>query len=115
MTSPRARAARRPVAGGVTFDIDEQTVVGEVYLRTLMRAQLRLALVVLAGVGLVLGGLPLLFLVIPEARTLRVAGVPLPWLVLGGGVYPVLVAAAALHIRASERAEREFVELVRRT
>ena len=38
----------------------------------------------------------------------------LPWLVLGVGVYPVLIAIAAYAVRQAERNERAFTELVRR-
>jgi hypothetical protein len=110
VTSPRrraARAARRPVS----VEIDEQTLVGEVYVRSLVRAQLRLGLVVAGGVLGALFVLPLLFR-LEDVRAVRVVGVPLPWLVLGVLVYPLILGAAVFYVRQAERLEREFVELV---
>lgn len=113
VTGPRTRSATRPTQRGV-LDLDEQTTVGEVYLRSLMRAQLRLALTVCLAVLLVGGGLPLLFWFWPATRSFRVAGLELPWLVLGVLVYPALVAGGWAYARVAERNERNFVALVER-
>ena len=104
---PRGRAALRA--------LDEQDVVGELLIRSLVRAQLGLALRLLAVFATLLGGLPLLFALLPAARSVQVAGLPLPWLVLGVLVYPALLAGAWLHVRLAERHERDFVELVERS
>ncbi|MDH2424055.1 hypothetical protein [Sphaerisporangium sp. TRM90804] len=113
VTSPRTTAARRP-RYPVTREIDEQTRLGEVYMGSLVRTQFRLALLVCAVLGCVVGGLPLLFLLVPELRELRLIGVPLPWVVLGGLVYPAFVTGAWLYIRQAERNERHFADLVER-
>lgn len=98
----------------VTAEIDDQTRLGEVYMRALLRAQLRLGLTV-AGVVLgLLATLPLLFAVVPQVSDVEVFGVPLPWVVLGGGVYPLLVTAAWVYVRGAERVERDFAEMVDR-
>ncbi|TDE00504.1 hypothetical protein [Jiangella asiatica] len=113
VTGPRrGRPPARRRAG--TAEIDAQTQLGEVYMRALLRAQLRLSLTV-AGVVLgLLALLPLVFAVAPRVSDVDVAGVPLPWLVLGGLVYPVLVAAAWFYVRTAERVERDFGEMVDR-
>jgi hypothetical protein len=113
VTSPRTSAARRPTTPG-TREIDEQTRVGEVYMNSLIQSQLRLALVVIAGAVIVLGGLPLLFALVPATRTLSVLGLPLPWLLLGIAVYPVAYIAARTYVRHAERIEAEFTEFVGR-
>ena len=113
VTGPRTRSATRPTQRGV-LDLDEQTTVGEVYLRSLMRAQLRLAMTVCLAVLLVGGGLPLTFALCPAARSYRVAGLELPWLLLGLLVYPVLVLGGWAYVRVAERNERNFVALVER-
>ena len=61
VTSPRTRAprARRPYSG--TREINEQSELGAVYMRTLIRAQRRLGLSVCLVVCGSLGVLPLLF------------------------------------------------------
>ncbi|MGH3342512.1 MAG: hypothetical protein ACRDPK_06420 [Carbonactinosporaceae bacterium] len=115
VTSPRTRASRSPRPYPVAREIDEQTELGEVYVRSLVRTQLRLGLLVCAVMGCLLGGLPLLFALLPELREVRVLGIQLPWLLLGALVYPVLIAAAWYYVRQAERNERDFAELVERS
>jgi hypothetical protein len=115
VTSPRTRAARPAPRGEVARDIDEQTRLGEVYIASLMRAQLRLALTVCSVFGCLLGGLPLLFALQPALRGLRVLGVPFAWLVLGVVVYPALLAGGWLYVRQAESNERDFADLVERS
>jgi hypothetical protein len=114
ITSPREGAPRRGPARTVTTDIDEQTRLGELYMATLIRAQWRLSVSVLASATMMIGGLPLLFLVVPATRTLSVGPIPLPWLILGVLIYPAIWLAAKYYVRASEQIEREFTELVAR-
>lgn len=114
VTSPRTSAARRPAMHTGTREIDEQTRVGEVYMHSLIQSQLRLALAVIAGAVVVLGGLPLLFAFVPATRTVAVFGLPLPWLLLGVVVYPVVYVAARIYVRHAERIEAEFTEFVGR-
>lgn len=108
--------AARPITGSLSArqEIDEQTGVGEVYMRSLMRAQLRLGLSVLAVVTITLGSLPILFTIEPRLGSLRLLTVPLPWLIVGASIYPLLVLAAWWHVRAAEKAERDFAEIVER-
>ncbi len=61
-----------------------------------------------------LGLLPLVFALVPSTRRVHVLGLPLPWLVLGILVYPSLVLVGRFYVRAAERNERDFVELVSR-
>jgi hypothetical protein len=114
VTSPRMSASPRPESRPATREIDEQTEVGEVYLNALLRSQLRPALVVLTTVLLGLGSLPLLFLLLPGVAGHRVGPVTVAWLVLGVAVFPLLFAAAWWHVRAVERAERDFTEILHR-
>jgi len=114
VTSPRMAARRRPPTRSGTSDIAEQTGVGEVYTRSLLRTQLRLGLSALAVIALGIGVLPALFAVEPQLAAIRVLTVPLPWLLIGVAVYPLLVGVAWWHVRASERAERDFASLVER-
>jgi hypothetical protein len=113
ITSPRTLAARSRRRRSNAAEIDALTRLGEVYVRSLMRAQLRLAgyvvLVLAASVGL----LPLLFRILPVSR-LHLLGVPLPWLLLGVLVYPWLLLLAWWYVRRAERNETAFVDLVER-
>ncbi|MEV4266821.1 hypothetical protein [Kribbella sp. NPDC049584] len=114
VTSPRTSAARRPIIPTGTREIDEQTRLGEIYMLSLVQSQLRLTLAVIAGVLLVLGSLPLLFWLVPPTRTLSIFGLPLPWVILGILVYPVVYVAARVYVRNAERIEAEFTEFVGR-
>jgi hypothetical protein len=115
VTSPRTTAVRRPPGRSALRALDEQDLVGELLVRSLVHAQLLLALRLLTVLAVLLGGLPLLFAVVPTTRDLVVLGLPLPWLVLGVLVYPALVVGGAVHLRLAERHERDFVELVERS
>ena len=114
MTSTRRDAPTRRELRPLTHDIDEQSSLGEVYVSGLMAAQLRLAAQVLAFGAVGLGGLPLLFLLVPATRTMELGRVPLPWLVLAVVVYPVAIVVARYYVRAAERIETEFTAVVRR-
>ena len=114
VTSPRT-VARRPRPTEVGRQIDDQTGLGEVYMRSLVRTQLRLAAGVLALVVGPLAALPLVFVAAPGVRETSLLGLPLPWLLLAGLVYPGAVLAGWWYARRAERAEREFAELVDRT
>lgn len=83
-------------------------------MSSLIQSQLRLALAVIAGAAVAIGGLPLLFLLVPATRTFAIFGVPLPWLLLGVAVYPVVYVAARIYVRHAERIEAEFTEFVGR-
>ena len=83
-------------------------------MSSLLRSQLRLALLVLAALAVLVAGLPLLFTVAPALVDVHVVGVPLPWLLLAGGVYPFLLLLGWLYVRAAERNEREFTHVVER-
>jgi 4-amino-4-deoxy-L-arabinose transferase-like glycosyltransferase len=96
----------------IARDLDEQTELGDVYLEGLMRAQLRLALTVLALMVAALGGFPLLLTLVPSTRTMTLAGVPLPWLVLGVLVYPATWLLARGYVRQAERIEADFADIV---
>ncbi|HET6625025.1 MAG TPA: hypothetical protein VFG63_01430 [Nocardioidaceae bacterium] len=111
VTSPRT-AAGRSRAVSISAEIDAQTRLGEVYIRSLMRSQLRLAVLVLFLLAVTVGVLPLLFVLVPATREAHVLGVPLPWLLLGFLVYPLLVLLGWFYVRQAERNERAFTDLV---
>lgn len=114
VTSPRMGAGRRPEHRPATREIDEQTGLGKVYLSALLRSQLRSGLALLGVVVLALGGLPVLFLLLPNVAGHRVGPVTVAWLLLGVAVFPGLLAAAWWQVRTAERVERDFTEIMRR-
>lgn len=107
---PRHATAGRPASR--LGDVHEQTDLGDVYLRSLLREQLGLALAVLGLLGLVLGPLPLVFHLWPGLADLEVAGLPVAWLGLGAVVYPFLLLLGWRYVRSVERNERDFSDLV---
>ena len=111
VTSPLTSAPAH-VRRSVRQEIDESTGIGEIYMRSLIRSQLRAALTVAITLVLSIGALPLVFLAFDSVTDYRIWGVPLPWLVLGVGVYPGLFTLGWLYLRQAERAERDFAELV---
>lgn len=111
VTSPRATGARQRRVH-VPSEIDAQTRLGEVYMASLLRSQLRLALMVLTALAVLVGGIPLLFWAFPELNDIDVLGMPLAWGLLAFGVYPLLLGLAWLYIRGAERNERDFADVV---
>jgi uncharacterized membrane protein len=89
----------------------EESAVGQVFVRSLIRSQLRLALVVAGGFLLILGAFPLLLAAIPGLADTRVAGIPLNWLLLGAGIYPVTGVSAWLYTRSAARNEARYRDL----
>jgi hypothetical protein len=111
ITSPRTVGARSRSRRSTAAEIDAQTRLGEVYVQSLMRAQLRLALMIVLALSLTLGLLPLV-LRLSAVQRAHLVGVPLPWLVLGLAVYPWLTALAWWYVRRAERNEAAFEDLV---
>jgi hypothetical protein len=115
VTHPRTAAARGASRRGVRRDVRDQTPLGVTMITSLRRSQLRLAVVVGLSVAIVLGGIPLLFLTVPSIRDARVGGLSVGWMLLGVAVFPFICGGAWFYVRAAERNEREFVDLVERS
>ncbi|MGH3349003.1 MAG: hypothetical protein ACRDO4_18640 [Nocardioides sp.] len=107
---PRRRASVVRPAG--TREIDAGTEVGEVYMRSLLREQRRLAIRVLAVLATTVAGLPLLFSAWPPLADQRLLGVPVAWVLLGVLVYPWLLFLGWRFLRRAEQNEADFEELV---
>jgi len=113
VTGPR-RDVRRAPRRNVAAEIDAQTGVGEAYVRTLIRSQLRLGIATIAAVVAPLAAMPLLFGLSPTMRTLTVGPIPLWWLLLGFLVYPAILGVSWWYVQRAERNERGFTSLVER-
>lgn len=111
VTGPR-RDVRRSSRRSFTDDIDRQTDAGELYVRSLVRTQLRLGLATVALVFVPLAAMPLLFGLWPAVRTLQVGPLPLWWLLLGVLVYPAILGVGWWYARHADRNERQFADLV---
>ncbi|MGH3904054.1 MAG: hypothetical protein ACRDTE_07695 [Pseudonocardiaceae bacterium] len=104
------RSSRRVVR--TLAEVEEQTGVGEVLVRQLVRAQLTLAMRLMALTVVVLASIPVAFLLAPSLGTVSIFGLRLPWLLLGLAVYPFLIAVAWSYNRSADRNEQEFTEMV---
>jgi hypothetical protein len=115
VTHPRTAAARSAQRRGVRRDVADQTPLGVALITSLRRSQLRLAVVVGAALTVVLGGIPLLFLLFPAIGQARVGGLSMGWILLGLLVFPAICGGAWWYVRAAERNESDFVDLVERS
>ncbi len=115
VTSPRTDRARQRPRPTPASEMEAQSELGEIYLRTLLRAQLRLGLGVLLALALTVGALPLLFVLVPWLTRAQLLGMPVSWGLLAFGCYPVLVLLAWRYVRLAERNERAFARVVERS
>ncbi|MFD7613680.1 hypothetical protein [Streptomyces sp. NPDC059828] len=107
------RAGRKPPGHApARSEISEQTPIGGVYVRSLMRSQLRAALAALGTLALLVGTLPLLFALPTEVLGFLPSPLPFVWVALGVVVYPVMWGVARWYVRRAERNERDFAGLV---
>jgi hypothetical protein len=93
-------------------ELREQTLVGVIFLRALMRRQLRLSLAVAVACLVGLGIQPALPVIWPQYGDLTLLGLPLPWLVLGVLTYPVLVVLGLVYLRRAEGIDDDFTDLL---
>lgn len=105
--SPEASALSAPhgAAGEPTSDI------AGVYVRSLIRSQLRLGVVFAVGFTAATALFVLAIAFAPQLDTVFVVGVPLSWLLLGAGVYPLAITVGALYVRAAARNEARYRSL----
>lgn len=77
-------------------------------LAVLLRVHRRLALRTMATAFAGLFGLPFVLSWLPDLTAVRLLGVPIVWLVLGVGVYPLLLLLGWRHTRQAERIDDEL-------
>ena len=82
-------------------EVDADTRLGGVYVGSLLREQLWLAVRTLALLTVTIGSLPVVFHLLPGLASVHVGPVPVAWLVLGWR-----------YIRRAERNEAAFAELM---
>ena len=120
VTAPRAggpaASARPSIARGRATGPDREgtTDVDAMYVRSLIRSQLRLALVCAGGFVAATFVFVLGVVLAPALDETFVAGVPVSWLLLGLGVYPLAISVAALYVRAAARNEARYRSLAER-
>ncbi|WP_422758373.1 hypothetical protein [Paenarthrobacter sp. C1] len=112
VTAPRQSAA--PATGRVPYphEAAEDSDAGRIFVRSLIRSQLRLALVVACGFLIILAVLATILVYGPGVAETRLVGIRLDWLALGVGIYPVIGLSAWLYNRAAARNEARYRDLV---
>jgi membrane protein YdbS with pleckstrin-like domain len=106
----KRRSSRRVVR--TLAELEDQTSVGEVLVRQLVRVQLILSIRLMLLTAIVLVGIPLMFLLIPSLSTVTILNLRLPWLLLGLVIYPFFIAVAWSYNRSADRNEQDFAEMV---
>lgn len=110
VTAPLSNAARAPRTPSLSREVAEQSELGTVVLRSLLRSQLRLALLV---AGAFLAAVGSLWAVSELGRNIPwLPGLSLEWLLIGALPYPAVVLAGIAYYRASTRNEQRYAELL---
>lgn len=110
VTGPARHVVRRPLPR--SREIDEETRLGEIFMASLIREQLRLAIGILVLLALGVGSLPLLFHLAPGLADVYWVGMPVPWVLLAFSVYPFLALLGWRYVRSAEQNERDFTALM---
>jgi hypothetical protein len=93
-------------------ELEEQTSYGEELVRQFIRVQLMTAVRLWGGAVMLLACLPVLFYFAPHLSQVTLAGVRLPWLLLGVLPFPLLFGVGYWYNVQAERNERDFVDMV---
>ena len=112
VSAPRSQGGHVPHRTGAWDETAQQSDADEVMARSLIRSQLRLALVVAFGFLATLVLCWALVRWIPTFSDAGLLGIPVPWLLLGVGMYPVIGACAWLYVRAATKNETQYRDLV---
>lgn len=121
-TAPGRFAEQRPQRVRVQAPQDASLTVArshpentaeQFYVRQLIRSQLRLACAVAAGLLALLVGICALLMFWPVLGDIQLLGLPLPWWVLGVGMYPLIIVAGMLYNRAAARNEQRYRSISR--
>jgi hypothetical protein len=114
VTHPRTVATR--VSGGRVElpDLEAPSGLSELALHTLMRAQLRMGLRYLLVIIGALVGVPLLLANTTLLDEKTFVGIPVTWIVVGAGFFPLLLGVAASYTRAITRLEAAYLHVVNR-
>ncbi|GAA1702717.1 hypothetical protein GCM10009792_23640 [Microcella alkalica] len=109
VTAPRPG---EPIAAPAEHPSIERTDTATVYVRSLIRSQLRLAIICASGFVVSLGMLWLVLAAAPDLDAIVIAGAPVSWLLLAFGAYPAILAFAVIFVVASRRNEAGYRSLM---
>jgi hypothetical protein len=110
VTSPQTRVALAGRRSGAPFVPPHLAPADAERARRIHHRQLRYALTVLAMLGALLLGLPLVLAGAPALDTVRFVGIPVSWLAVAVLPFPLLALLAGWQLRKAERAERSSGE-----
>lgn len=114
--TPNSTAANSAALNGgrsaaASREAEEETDAGQLFVRSLIRSQLRLGLVVALGFLLIMLAFPLMLGLVPGLADSTIAGLPFDWVLLGAGIYPVIGLSAWLYVRTAARNEARYRDL----
>ncbi len=112
VTAPQSAARIAPKRPDHSREAAEDSDVGQVFVRSLIRSQLRLAVVVASGFLLVLAAYGSMVALVPQLAQMRILGIPVNWIILGAALYPVIGLSAWLYNRSAARNEARYRDLV---
>jgi hypothetical protein len=93
-------------------ELEEQTSYGEELVSQFVRHQFNTAIRLWGfAVGL-LAAVPAVFFLVPALAEINLAGVRLPWLIIGVLPFPLLFGVGYWYNRVAERQEQAFVAMV---
>ena len=98
-------------SAAASHEAAEESDAGQLFVRSLIRSQLRLGLVVGLGFLLILLAFPLMLGLVPGLADSTIAGLPFDWVLLGAGIYPVIGLSAWLYVRTAARNEARYRDL----
>jgi hypothetical protein len=93
-------------------ELEEQTSYGEELVSQFVRHQLRIAVQMWGLVIVLLAAVPAVFFLVPTLAEINIAGVRLPWLIIGVLPFPLLFSVGYWYNRVVERQEQAFVAMV---
>lgn len=111
VTAAGMDAPVRPVFDMRAARIGPATEPEAVYIRSLIGSQLRLGLVAAGGFIVATVAFVLVVALVPVLGESVVFGVPASWLLLGFGLYPLVITVAVLYVRATARNEARYCAL----
>jgi len=110
-STPIGTALNGGRSAAASLDAEEETDAGQLFVRSLIRSQLRLGLVVALGFLLIMLSFPLMLGLVPGLADSTIAGLPFDWVLLGAGIYPVIGLSAWLYVRTAARNEARYRDL----
>jgi predicted cobalt transporter CbtA len=109
--TPNSPAPAGGRSAAASREAEEESDAGQLFVRSLIRSQLRLGLVVALGFLLILVAFPLMLGLVPGLADSTIAGLPFDWVLLGAGIYPVIGLSAWLYVRTAARNEARYRDL----